>query len=149
MNIRSRVKKTSLLSFFRQKSNNKNSIVSISENAIQKIGKENPWKPVRTQKGELYYHNQLTDETTAIGEKQPIPWIKVNTNEGHYWWRTDTNQTTALGATQPPRHDIQHWTKSQQQISYQPQTFGKSMISYATLGFGMSMGIMLVSALLR
>ena len=130
----------------RQNSNvKKSSIVSIHENKIQK---GNPWQEVITKNGEIYYHNQITNETTAIGENRPIPWIKVSTTDGnHYWWRTDTNVTTALGASQPPRYDIQQY--SYQQVTYQKQSLGTSMVTYATLGFGMSMGIMLVSAIFR
>ena len=96
----------------------------------------------------------------AVGAPRPIEWTQVFDKESglSYWWDPDSNQTTALGAPKPDSHPIgstssplgslRPFQRLQQQSPPATQTFSGAMIQYATLGFGMTLGMVLVRVLL-
>ena len=106
---------------------------------------DHPWLEVKGDGG-IYYWNKATNETTAVGAVRPDPWVPVITKQGIYYHNLATNQTTALGAPLPPRYGIQQYQPQQQQ---QPMTLGRSIMTFLTLGFGMSIGIAMVNSLFR
>ena len=106
---------------------------------------DHPWLEVKTTNG-IYYWNKATNETTAVGAARPDPWVPVIKKQGVYYHNLATNQTTALGAPLPARYGIQQYQPQQQQ---QPMTLGRSIMTFATLGFGMSIGIAMVNSLFR
>lgn len=110
---------------------------------------QSPWVEQRDPQGSslTYWWNTKTNETTALGAPKPIEWVEVRHESGMtYWWDPESNQTTALGAPRPP---------SQLQ-TYRPPAFttasspslGTSMLHYMTLGFGLSLGMVLVRVML-
>ena len=107
---------------------------------------DHPWVEVKGADG-IYYWNKTTNETTAIGAARPDPWVKVITKQGVYYHNLATNQTTSLGAPLPPRYEIQQYQQPFRQ--QQPMTLGRSIITFATLGFGMSIGIAMVNSIFR
>lgn len=129
---------------------------------------KSPWIAVKDPNGstQSYYWNQETNETTPLGAPRPRHWVEVNDPNGSlltYWWDPDTNQTTALGASKPgtgtnttalvnvnntdstpaPIQPFQAFQQVQQ-----PMTLGNSMRMYFTLGVGMTVGAVIVRAIL-
>lgn len=124
-----------------------------------------PWveKDDPSGSGMKYFWNQETNETTHVGSPKPKHWLEVKDPEGSeltYWWDAESGETTALGFPKPSYLD--HNVSSTQgslgsspkvfgnltdSRSQQNQTLGGSMVTYATLGFGMTGGIILVRML--
>ena len=107
-----------------------------------------------------YYWNTETNQTTPLGARKPRHWIEVHDKNGtglSYWWDPDSNETTALGASKPsdlerqisinnPINRLGH-ISSQNNNNTAP-SFGRTMVTYVTLGVGMTFGITLVRVLL-
>lgn len=150
-------------------SNRTTSALVSQENYVAK----NPWKQQPDPKGSqlTYYWNTETNETTQLGSPKPQHWVEVVDPQGSeqtYWWNPETNVTTALGEAKPHMFQASAVAvsgPSQQQIrpfgirggldahhqQYQqmPQpSFGKTMLTYVTLGVGMTFGMVLVRAIL-
>jgi len=105
--------------------------------------------------------NDDNDASLFTGALRPEHWIQVIDPSGssrYYWWNTDTNETTALDAPQPsttshlvvkaePTSSLstpfQH-TRLHVQSS---PSFSRSMITYAALGAGMTLGMVAVRAI--
>lgn len=65
---------------------------------------EEDWTEVKDASGQVYWWNQRTNETTAVGAPKPGPdaWQEVKDAHGQvYWWNKETNATTAVGAPKP------------------------------------------------
>jgi len=114
--------------------------------------------------GGRYWHNIKTNETTHVGADEPDTWISVK-DKGTgltYWHNPVTDETTPVGVPKPPmyRSSGGGLAVSQSQgmpAPYQASTpfrqppqesLGRSMVSYATLGFGFTMGMVMVRVLL-
>lgn len=122
-------------------------------NLVRRGSKSTQLKPFKsawvTQKdpkgtGLSYYWNTETNETTALGAPKPAEWLEVQTEGGQsYFWNPETDETTALGAPKPPSvaqvYSALPFTRPQQQ-----QSLGGSMLTYLTLGFGMTIGMLAV-----
>ena len=76
----------------------------------------------------------------------------------YYWWNTDTNETTALDAPKPSTSNIMvktEPTSSSLGNSFQHTrvhvqnnpSFTRSMVTYAALGAGMTLGMVAVRAI--
>ena len=91
--------------------------------------------------------------TTAVGAHRPEHWVEVkdkNNSGMSYYWNPKTNETTALGAPDPSLGMSQQVaTPFGMRQQAPPQTLGSSMMTYATLGFGMSMAFALVGMIFR
>lgn len=117
-----------------------------------------PWEEVKVPGG-IYYWNKVTNETTHVGAPRPKHWVEVPDPAGTnatYWWCPETNETTPLGAARPSskaQHIVPYATV-QNSIDIQPrpgfihnrqqpaqESLGRSMVSYFTIGIGLSMGI--------
>ena len=128
------------------KSNTTSALIQREDYAPTSIP-EHPWSEVKTADGQIYYWNKSTNETTPVGAAKPDPWVSIRTKQGTYYHNLATNQTTALGSPLPPRYGgIQEYQYQQLQP---PVTLGRSIMTYATLGFGMSIGIALINSLFR
>lgn len=144
---------------------------------------KNPWKAQEDPEGsgKIYYWNTETDETTALGAPRPAHWVSVRDPNGSglvYWWNPETNETTAVGAPKPNSHNnhiaaivdnnvnhvnnksnpttsrsimpfgnrIQQYQPPQQPD--QPQTVGRSMVTFFTWGMGMTFAMVAVRAIM-
>lgn len=152
MFLRKKVLCRSIQNQFSSKSNksiNSTTKAIIERDSHNQLSQIHPWKEIRTKDGHVYFWNQQSNETTALGEPRPDPWVPVTMKTGHvYYHNLETNQTTALGTPLPSRYgSLQEYQPQQQQ--YQPVSLGRSMATYAILGVGMSMGIALVNSIFR
>jgi hypothetical protein len=70
------------------------------------VVEEQTWELVSSPQGE-YWHCPQTDETTAVGEEEPLAWHEVECDEtgGSYYWCEETGETTAVGEPRP-RHEM-------------------------------------------
>jgi hypothetical protein len=115
----------------------------------------NPWKPVKDKKsGMVYYWNQETSETTAVGARKPEHWIELPDPSGNsaltYWWNPETQETTALGVPRPtgqralaaPVYGGSILTNTQP-----PMTFGKMIMQGAAIGFAFSFSFLIIRVL--
>lgn len=111
---------------------------------------QSPWVEQKDPKGSslTYWWNTKTNETTALGAPKPIEWVEVRHESGMtYWWDPESNRTTALGAPRPPSQ-LQAYTQPIFTPPISTPSLGSSMLHYMTLGFGLSMGMILVRVLL-
>jgi hypothetical protein len=135
---------------------------------------ESPWKkqPDPAGSGQFYYWNTETDETTPLNSPKPQHWVSVSDPNGSgasYWWNPETNETSSLGAEKPHmyggltqiptqttvvvnqvRTDAGFMRSAQHVQQYQqvqPQTLGRSMLSYAAWGAGLTFAIAFVRSL--
>ena len=123
--------------------------------------------------GLTYYWNTKTNETTHLGSGRPQHWIEVedpNGSSSYYWWNPETNQTTPLNSPRPSLFPLPPTSNTtsirtygvirpvisdnsidayqrQQQVPVQQQSFGKTMIVYATFGAGITFAMVAVRAL--
>ena len=104
----------------------------------------------------IYYWNKETNETTHLGAKKPTHWIEVKDQSGSeltYWWDPESNQTTPLGSPRPNNIDnipgilltnsspiSRHFTT---QSNANP-SFRQTMVTYASLGVGLTLGMTFV-----
>lgn len=123
---------------------------------------KNPWIEKRDPNGSglTYFWNTETNETTPLGYPKPMNWIPVNDPSGSgliYWWDPESNTTTALGEPKPAAIVPMSNTTSQpafvrgpafQQTVNRPQSFAGNMVTYATLGAGMTLAMIAVRAVL-
>jgi hypothetical protein len=118
--------------------------------AINSTPEPNPWVRTKDPNGtdSYYYWNPLTNETTPLGSPKPQHWVEVKdiNTSSTYWWNVETNETTPLGAAKPSALPTTNaysspFVQSQQQPR---QTLTSSMGSYFVMGFGMTLGIVMV-----
>jgi hypothetical protein len=107
----------------------------------------NPWKQQTDPKGSglVYWWNPETNETTHLGSLRPRHWVEVQDPVGSsltYWWDPDTNETTSLGAPRP--HHLQPDQSQQPFQPTQPMSFGGHMIHMMGVGFGVTMGFIVI-----
>jgi hypothetical protein len=113
----------------------------------------------------VYYHfyfhdDDDTDASLFTGALRPEHWIQVIDPSGssrYYWWNTDTNETTALDAPQPSTSHLVVKAEPTSSLSTPFQhtrlhvqsnpSFSRSMITYAALGAGMTLGMVAVRAI--
>ena len=85
---------------------------------------------------------------------RPEHWVEVkdkNNSGMSYYWNPKTNETTPLGSPDPSV-DLSAANRApfgMQHQQPQPQTLGQSMVTYMTLGFGMSMAFAMVGMIFR
>mmetsp|Transcript_5677 Transcript_5677/g.8608 ORF Transcript_5677/g.8608 Transcript_5677/m.8608 type:complete len:163 (+) Transcript_5677:78-566(+) len=125
-------------------------MVFVKESAISPT--ENPWKEVHDPKGSglSYWWNPETNETTALGEPKPDHWLEVRDPDGSdltYWWNPETNQTTSLGQSKPMSFEVNHRNPFQPNVQ-QPRSFGGHMMQMMGLGFGISLGMILIRSII-
>lgn len=133
----------------------------------------NPWKEQKDPGGSdlIYYWNTETNETTQLGASKPSHWIRVidpNGSGQYYWWNPESDETTPLGFSKPansssvsvnstnyvkPFGQLVNTTNSniqnyQSAPQNQPESFGKSMVTYMSLGVGVTLGMMVVRVIL-
>ena len=77
-------------------------------------------------------------------------WTAVKSVDGVYYWNEDTNETTAVGEQRPPPGPLMRQPQQFSALhSTQEQTFGQSMMSMVAMGAGVSLAFIAVGALLR
>lgn len=111
----------------------------------------NPWKQQTDPKGSglVYWWNPETNETTHLGSLRPQHWVEVQDPNGSsltYWWNPETNETTPLGSPRP--HYLQAFQSPQHLQPVQPTSFGGHMIQMMGVGFGVTMGFIVIRAIL-
>ncbi len=113
-----------------------------------------PWKSVLDNESKgVYWWNQQTGETTAIGEPRPLNWVEVKDDQSGeiYYWCPETNETTAIGEPRPSHIQGQQQAvglfQQQQQQRAPPVTLGASMVHMAGMGFGISLAFAVVGRL--
>jgi len=103
----------------------------------------------------LNQHDNLIHITGAV---KPQHWVQVIDPAGsgrYYWWNTDTNDTTALDAPKPSTSHIVRTQPTAVSTPFQHTrvhvqnnpSFSQSMVTYAVLGAGMTLGMVAVRAI--
>ena len=113
-------------------------------------------KELKDPKGSnlTYYWNTETNETTPLGAAKPRHWIQIydNNNNLSYWWDPESNETTALGAPKPidTIHNIGNISShsNYNNNDNSKSSFGSMIVTYMTLGIGMTVGMTLVRVIL-
>jgi hypothetical protein len=143
--------------------------------ASQKAGEKYPWQEQLDPNGsgQTYYWNPNTDETTHLGSGKPQHWVEVQDPNGGpqtYWWCPETDQTTQLGSPRPPlfpttslaahnqspvQRSMRPFVSDNGVDAYRPQSpqqqqpsFGRTMVTYATFGAGITFAMVAVRAIL-
>lgn len=158
MTYRSHIVSLRQTGFATQKPSNRGTGL-VAPEELRNTNSKNPWVAVKDPKAQtalVYYWNQQTGETTALGAPKPRHWVEVKDPNGSaltYFWDPETNEVTALGAPKPG--SIQAGSNVHQSVVFPrfqqqqvPTTFGGTMKLYFGLGVGMSIGMMLVRAIL-
>ena len=104
---------------------------------------KDPWKAVKDKEtGQIYYWNQVTDETTDVGSPRPKHWVEVRDEETGdiYYWAPKTNETTAIGEPRPnPLNSYGGHQQQQLFLEQQPQSLGSAVKSAFMWGIGISL----------
>eukprot|EP00603_Paraphysomonas_imperforata_P009226 CAMPEP_0114422854 /NCGR_PEP_ID=MMETSP0103-20121206/5835_1 /TAXON_ID=37642 ORGANISM="Paraphysomonas imperforata, Strain PA2" /NCGR_SAMPLE_ID=MMETSP0103 /ASSEMBLY_ACC=CAM_ASM_000201 /LENGTH=128 /DNA_ID=CAMNT_0001591473 /DNA_START=275 /DNA_END=661 /DNA_ORIENTATION=- len=114
---------------------------------------ESPWVEEKDPKGSemTYWWNKETNETTSLGAPKPGHWVEVRDPAGSqltYWWDKDSNATTALGSPRP-HHMMPAVTPATGPLrDAQPTSFGGAMVQMMAVGFGMSLAMIGIRAVI-
>ena len=78
-------------------------------------------------------------------------WTAVDSADGVYYWNEQSDETTAVGEPRPPPGPLLRQQQRQFSALQSPreQTFGQSMMSMVAMGAGVSLAFIAVGALLR
>lgn len=138
-------------------------IPTTSSNSLAKNENKSHWKSVVDPKtGGTYWHNIKTNETTHIGAPQPDTWVPVKDKQTGliYYHNPVTDETTAVGQSKPPMYrelvvsqptqNLAHYSQRHPNPFTNPpqESFGRSMVTYATLGASMTLGIVFMRVVL-
>lgn len=121
-----------------------------SSSSLAEREEQSPWREVKDPQGSAltYWWNEETNETTALGAPRPSHWVEVSDPNGSgltYWWDKESNVTTALGSPRPHGSVV---PGQQQMLQPRPVSFGSAMKQMVALGFGVSMAMIMVRALI-